>query len=458
MTSAIMKPDDITKSDEAKANPRAAMARVKPRKSSAYSGQRKHDLRNGPQPAYVNEKLSELNTVIIESPKPSVLRQLCNERRGQRTTERTMRSDSAVAFIGIIAFGKEAQALFLTLSPEDQDTAYFATAKAIADRMGTTLEGLVSHRDETAPHAHFTCPAYNLDGIPLTSTVKRGMLYDIQTITAEVMGQHCEGIERGKSRIARLNAGADYADTVNKSVKELHQTLPADIEKKRAELNALAGQIATAQASYDEMLGRVEKLTEKAELNEKEEKRLGIYDKRLGDRETVLKEAEARLVDQQAAFQAQQNTTKADAERTRNKEQTKAQDAQKLAKEETRKLEEGKRQLKTDELQLETDRAEYKAMALENIAQFSKDQDTLDKERADLEAREAKFTKRVGLFFEIKNQLDRMINRIGKALGLSAAKSVMDALDQIDKMLPDLVDPEIPKPESGDAGAKGPGS
>ena len=55
-----------------------------------------------------------------------------------------MRSDSAVAFIGIIAFGKEAQALFLKLPSEKQDAAYLETAKAIAEKMGTTLEGLVS--------------------------------------------------------------------------------------------------------------------------------------------------------------------------------------------------------------------------------------------------------------------------------------------------------------------------
>lgn len=284
MTNATLKPDDITKSDDAKANPRAAMARVRPRRSDAYSGQRKHDLRNGHQPEYVNKDLSELNTVIIESPRPSALRKLCDERRAQRPTQRTMRSDAAVAFIGIIAFGKEAQTLFLKLSSEKQDEAYRATAAAIAQMMGTTLEGLVSHRDETAPHAHFTCPAYNMDGQPLTSTVKRGMLRDIQTITADVMGQHCEGIERGKSRVARLNAGADYADTVNKSVQELHETLPADIEKKRTELDVLVAEIATAQARYDEMKGRVETLTAKEALNEKEDKRLVIYEKRLTGR------------------------------------------------------------------------------------------------------------------------------------------------------------------------------
>ena len=118
MTNTILKPDDISKSEEAKANPRAAMVRVEARKARGYSGQRKHDLRIGPQPAYVDGEQSGLNMIILAPPQPLALRKICNERRGQRETQRAMRSDVAVAFIGIIGFGKEAQILFRKLTLE----------------------------------------------------------------------------------------------------------------------------------------------------------------------------------------------------------------------------------------------------------------------------------------------------------------------------------------------------
>jgi len=491
MTNSILKPDDILTSKEAKANPRAAIARVKTLKAGAYSGQRKHDMRIGPQPAYVNAIASHLNMVIIEPPKPAALRKLCEKRRSQRTTQRKMRSDVAVAFIGIIGFGKEAQALFLKLSPEQQKEAYRETAKEIADRMGTTLEGLVSHGDETAPHAHFTCPAYNMDGEPLTSTVKRKMLRDIQTITAEVMGRHCEGIERGRSRVLRQKAGADYADTVNKSVRELHETLPDDIAKKQAELDALVSEVETAQAKYDEMQGRVQKLTEQEHRNVKEEKRLVTYEMRLKNREAALDEAEARLADQQTTLEIDKISARLDDEQLKREERIRAQAAQELADKQAQELAEksdqiaekekrlnddekrlndreatlkeaeanfakNSQRLRENQKQLDEDINEYKSAARAEIIQLTQDQAELDKDRADLEARQTRFNAHVGLLAEVTNALHRMINRIGKKLGLPFAKDLTDALDQIDKTLPGLSDPEYPKPDSDDDGSEGP--
>ena len=88
--------------------------------------------------------------------------------------------------MGVLTFGAEAQTLFSALPAEKQDAAYLEAAEAIADRMNTTLAGLVVHADESAPHAHLMFPAFDLDGQPLTRTMKKGALVEFQDILAEV--------------------------------------------------------------------------------------------------------------------------------------------------------------------------------------------------------------------------------------------------------------------------------
>jgi hypothetical protein len=52
--------------DERKANPRAAMVRVEIRDAQGYANQRRHDLRIGAQPAYVNPDPPEPNRILIQ--------------------------------------------------------------------------------------------------------------------------------------------------------------------------------------------------------------------------------------------------------------------------------------------------------------------------------------------------------------------------------------------------------
>lgn len=416
------------------------MMRVEARKAGAYSGQRKHDLRIGPQPAYVDAEQSGLNMIIIEPPQPLALRKICNERRGNRETQRAMRSDAAVAFIGIIGFGKEAQTMFRKLTPEQQKAAYLETGRAIAEKMGTTLEGLVSHGDETAPHAHFTCPAYDMNGLPLTSTVKRGMLRDIQTLTAEVMGRHCAGIERGKSRYTRLEAGADYAETVHKSVKELHETLPADIEAKQAELDGLISDVAKAQALYDEMQGRVEKLTAKEELNAKETKRLEVYQSRLNDRDAALKAAEARLAQDREAFEEAKEMALEGIELTKVAIRVDAQQARAVAAEHAR----------TAAAQLDSDRAEYFSAVQAEVAKLDLERKYLGAAAADLEGRESDLAEKVGFLKTAFNLLHRAVVVIRDQMKLPISKNLIDALEDIDGLTKELSAKEDAAPDRPD--------
>lgn len=258
-------------------NPRAASIRVEPLKPSGYKGQRTHDLRRGKQPAYVDGTRTYLNRILVEPPPPGAMRKICEARRGLRETRRAMKSGTNCAFMGVLTFGAEAQTLFSALPAEKQDAAYLEAAEAIADRMNTTLAGLVVHADESAPHAHLMFPAFDLDGQPLTRTMKKGALVEFQDILAEVMGRHAPGIERGRSRAARIEAGADPAAIIHRAVRQLHADLPAELAAKEAE-------VAEAAARVEEMRARVEKLEAKVELTDKEAKRLETYQARLAAR------------------------------------------------------------------------------------------------------------------------------------------------------------------------------
>lgn len=280
-------------SDEASSNPRAAMIRVEPKSANRYGGQRRHDLRIGHQPDYVDMSRVHLNRVLVDPLRPSDLRAICEERRSQRETQRAMRSDSSVAMVGLIGFGTEAQDLFSALTSEEQDAAFLEAAQRCADRMRTTVAGLVVHFDETAPHAHVVFPGFDLDGQPLTNTIKRAALRGLQDDVAEVMGRYAPGIERGKSRMERLAAGADYSDTVHRSVRELHRDLPAEIETKRKVVADLSAAQDVARVRADEMQRRVDDLHARAALSDKEVKRLAVYEKRLTDRLDELRKAQA---------------------------------------------------------------------------------------------------------------------------------------------------------------------
>ena len=317
--------EHTSSTSSSRGNPRAAQARIELKRAGAYDGQRKHDMRTGAQPAYVDQERAGLNDVLIEPPRPAAIRQVNEARRNVRETKRAMKKDAAVAAIGILTFGAEASATFSALPREKQNAAFLDAAQAIADRLNTSLVGLVVHRDETSPHAHFTLPAYDLDGLPLSKTIKRATLQDIQTITAAAFARHAPGIERGFTVSERAAAGADKHDLRHRSVRELHADLPAELEAARAATKA-------AQEKADEMATRVRKLEEKQEHTTAELKRLNTYRKRLDDRIAVLREAKAEAERIAAAAMKDAAEAKAEASRARAEaEETRAKAAEDAA-------------------------------------------------------------------------------------------------------------------------------
>jgi predicted nucleic acid-binding Zn-ribbon protein len=307
------------KDDERKANPRAAMVRVEIRDAQGYANQRRHDLRIGAQPAYVNPDPPEPNRVFIQPMTTQEIKALARERRAQRDMARAMKSNSGVAVVGIIGFGIEAQKMFEALGPEDQERALRAAVARVAADLKTTVTGLVLHLDESARHAHFSLCGYDVTGQPLSTWMGRGVLRELQTALHEELQAFMPHLERGQSRKARAEAGAAPHELVNRSVEELHIDLPFEIAEKRKELAALEETIRTNEA-------RAEKARIKAETEgdraAKAQKNLGTYQRRAAEARERAEGLEGQVRDLEGRLEAiQAAKVAAEGERDRAREE-----------------------------------------------------------------------------------------------------------------------------------------
>jgi predicted nucleic acid-binding Zn-ribbon protein len=224
------------------------MVRVEIRSAQGYANQRRHDLRIGAQPAYVNPDPPEPNRIFIQPLTTAEIKALAKERRAQREMVRTMKANAGVAVVGIIGFGIEAQKMFEALDAATQEKALRAAVARVAADLRTTVTGLVFHLDETARHAHFSLCGYDVTGQPLSTWMGRGVLRDLQTALHEELRAFMPDLERGRSRKARVEAGAAPHELVHRSVDELHIDLPFEIEAKRKELAELAEKVRTNEA------------------------------------------------------------------------------------------------------------------------------------------------------------------------------------------------------------------
>lgn len=329
----------VPANDPRRSNPRAASIRLETRNASRLYYQRGHDLRKGKLPGYVDPDRLDLNRVLIPYPRVCEVRDICKERRSQRETERAMSRTVSIAMTGIITFGSEAAVMFDRLSPTQQDAAFRDLVQATADRLNTSVSGLTVHLDETTIHAHFELVGYTHDGHPLSQATRPGIFSELQDLTAEIMGRHCPGIERGRRYGERLAKGAEFRVVLHRSVKQLHHDLPYDLAEAAAEvaagrelvqrieadaaalearvatardeLAALEPQVSAARSAVDEATARVAEMggylaKAQADLDKagadaarkaKAAKRIKTYAKRLADRNAELQDSQAALAD-----------------------------------------------------------------------------------------------------------------------------------------------------------------
>ncbi len=285
-------------------NPKAAQVRIQFDAAQRAAGQRAHDLREGPQPEYVDASRSPLNRILMKPVPGAALKAVCAERRTRRKTRRAMKSNASVCLSGILTFGHEAQPIFERLGPEAQDAAYREAAEAVAGRLNTTLTSLVVHCDESAPHAHFQTPSYDLDGEAISEKVKKSTLRDLQTLVAEVMGRHAPGIERGRSKLERLKAGAKPSEVVHKSVRQLHDELPREIAQRRRELDELQEAVDLNRRRADAARGKAERLQANEARAAQALKTAQTYEDRAQKAQEKLDALERRIAEQERASAA----------------------------------------------------------------------------------------------------------------------------------------------------------
>lgn len=305
--------------NDQKSNPNAAQIRLGPASPSKTAGQRKHDLRIGKQPEYVDEKRSPENRILIKPKTADEMKKRAVERRNRKPRKRAMKSNAAVSFSGIITFGHLAHLRFERLTANQQDDAFLELAQSIADRHGADLTGLVVHVDEAGLHAHFQMDAYDENGDALSDKVKRADLRALQDLTAEVMAKHCPGIERGQGKVERLKAGASPAEVVYKKPAEMRRALAQDLEAAKtqktdleAERDKLAARIAKLEAFGDDLTKKGEKQLEmaKSRLQTKEDEIAAVEQKLAAARKSTV-EAQNSLTQAQEALGATQTATEA---------------------------------------------------------------------------------------------------------------------------------------------------
>lgn len=259
--------------------------RVQNRNSTQTTGQRNHELRLGHIPAYVQPYgyAFRPNSIIIEPKKAREMKERCQDLRSQRDTQRAMKSTAAVSTSGIITFGKEAQSVINRLDVEAQDDLYHRAAKAVADRLNTDLTGLVAHRDEASPHAHFQMTAYNRDGMPLSKVITPTVAKELQDIVGQAYNE-C-GITRGKPKAQRQAEGESMSKWVHRSVSELHSDLPQELAAAREATRQAQEKMETAERRVRETRQKIE--AGEGDL-EKLQKRLQTYENRLAKAQEAL--------------------------------------------------------------------------------------------------------------------------------------------------------------------------
>ena len=231
-------------------------------------GQRRHDLRIGSKPSYIQADMSDKNSVIISPPIPSVVRDEMATARAKNRQQKL--SKSARIFIaGVISFGKEAQAT-LGKMPENeqersaQDAVLLRIAERIARESGHPLIGLVVHRDESSVHAHFTLRGFRSEaGKEIPWRFPPQFMSHLQDAAAEEVAHL--GIERGKRKIDRIRDGEPKSKWVHRSVRELHEDLPKEIEALREKITALNEDIEKAETKRE----KNERLAREAEEKKK---------------------------------------------------------------------------------------------------------------------------------------------------------------------------------------------
>ncbi len=243
-------------------------------------------------PKYVDNSRSDDNSVVIPAPSESYVKKRCNELRDLQPHERAAKHTAAISTSGIITFSHEAQPIIMALSVEEQDAMYRDVAERIAARLDTDLISLSVHRDESAPHAHFSMIAVNKEGIPISKAVHVSGMRELQDIAGRVMAERGLPITRGKPKQQRIDDGEPEWRWMYRNVKQLYEDIPKEIDEILERKWAIEKEAEEAVKKRDRNMQLVTKSQEKLDAGngdvDKLEKRITTYNNRIAAQESTL--------------------------------------------------------------------------------------------------------------------------------------------------------------------------
>lgn len=215
-------------------------------------GQRSHDLRLH-LPSYASPEKVHLNRILMAPPLAADLLTECN-RRCAETGRRGLQRGATIGVRGIVTFSTDA---ILPDDPDVMDRHFRETAEAIASKLGTTVCGLVVHMDESRPHAHFTLHGYGLDGRSAGRKLDAKTLRQVQDLAGQVWGSL--GITRGKPKRQRIEDGDPLHTIIHRSVRQLHDDLPREIEALSENMGRRGKELASLNERIEKMRGVAKK-------------------------------------------------------------------------------------------------------------------------------------------------------------------------------------------------------
>lgn len=265
------------------------MVSVRIGKLKNSGGQEKHDFREGYLPDYVDKEKTGDNVVLVDDRQLPERSGDMEKRYRESHDGRNMRRDANSFLSGIITFSEAARDQVNQLPPDAQ--AQELVTK-IAEKYQTDVCYIVCHKDESTVHYHFMLEGYDKNGFSVSEKLDRTALKQVQDLAGEVFRE--VGIERGVSKVERIQRGEDFSKTVHRSVNELHKDLPLELEKKHKELNVLKVRIEKNQKLADEKRADIEKLKQtegfQTEKLEKLQKTLNTYEKRIEKLQEIERE------------------------------------------------------------------------------------------------------------------------------------------------------------------------
>jgi hypothetical protein len=200
-------------------------------------GQRAHDARAvGHVPDYVDHQKSDQNKVVLGDVSPEALKNSIFEQslRIRTANRKAPRKDANFFICGVIGFSKEARNFVLENPPHVLSARF---VEEISVQFGVKPLYCVYHGDESSGHFQFLIENIDKEGKAATNRLKKKTLVDLQNRAGEIFAEI--GLSRGTPKAVRVARGEDYSKIIHRSVKELHEDLPLEIQGLKEEVQIL---------------------------------------------------------------------------------------------------------------------------------------------------------------------------------------------------------------------------